>query len=139
MTVILQAFVAIVCVVLLWFVVRLVARGSLLLKYSLLWILLGVAALICALFPQCLFALSSLFGFASPSNFIFFIGLFCLLAIALSLSVIVSRQTVKIKNLTQRLALIEHEASFGQKEQSNVEEVQKPSPGVAALKVSDRH
>ena len=62
-----------------------------------------------ALFPDSIFALSERLGFETPSNFIFFVGLFCLLAIALSLSVIVSKQALMIKNLTQRLALVDHE------------------------------
>ena len=34
-------------------VIRLVSQGKLLLKYSLLWLVLGIVALIIALFPRC--------------------------------------------------------------------------------------
>ncbi|MDM8163009.1 DUF2304 domain-containing protein [Collinsella intestinalis] len=109
MSIVLQLSVAIFCVVLVAYVLRLVAQERLLLKYSLLWLVLAFALLLCAIFPDAIFALSRLFGFVTASNFVFFAGLFCLMAIALSLSVIVSKQTIKIKNLTQRLALIEYE------------------------------
>ena len=109
MSFILQAVVAVFCVVMLAYVVILVARERLLLKYSLLWLVLCIALLFVALFPQVLFGLSEALGFEAPSNFIFFVGFFCLMAIVLSLSVIASKQTLKIKNLTQRIALIEYE------------------------------
>lgn len=104
-----QAVAVVFCLLLLAFIVRLVAKERLQLKYSLLWLVLGVLLLVASLFPDALFGISALFGFETPSNFIFFVGLFCLLAIALSLSVIVSKQTLMIKNLTQRIALLDHE------------------------------
>ncbi|HIR91272.1 MAG TPA: DUF2304 domain-containing protein [Candidatus Limicola stercorigallinarum] len=104
-----QAVSVVFCVLLLLFIVRLVARERLQLKYSLLWLMLGILLLAAALFPDTIFALSERLGFETPSNFIFFVGLFCLLAIALSLSVIVSKQALMIKNLTQRLALVDYE------------------------------
>lgn len=97
------------CLLLLYFVVKLVRRGKLQLKYALLWLTLACAILACSLFPQIAFSLTHFFGFETPSNFIFVVGLFFLLAITLSLGVLTSKQTVSIKNLTQRLALLEHE------------------------------
>ena len=111
MSIALRVAVVASCFLLLLFVVRLVARERLLLKYSLLWLALGGVLLISALFPEGVFELSLLFGFENASNFIFFLGLFCLLLISLSLSVIVSKQTVMIKNLTQRIAINEHNGS----------------------------
>lgn len=115
MSVISQVLVIAFCIVLFCYVVHLVARDRLLLKYSLLWFFLAAILLVAALFPNVLFSLSSLLGFEAPSNFIFFLGLFCLMAIALSHSVIVSRQALRIKNLTQRIALLEFELHEGEK------------------------
>lgn len=84
-----------------------VAKGRLLLRYSLLWLFLGLATLLCAVFPEPIFGLAYLLGFNVPSNFILFVAVFFLLAICLSLSVIVSRQQLKLKDLVQRLALVE--------------------------------
>ena len=111
MSIALRLVVVLFCAILLLFVFRLVAREKLMLKYSLLWLFLVVAVMLCAIYPNGIFAIAKIFGFANPSNFIFFLGLFCLLAISLSLSVIVSKQTMRIKNLTQRLALLEHSIS----------------------------
>lgn len=43
------------------------------------------------------------------TNFVFFLGLFLLLAFLPMLSVIATKQAANIKNLTQRLAIIEKE------------------------------
>lgn len=102
-----QVFVVAFCIILLCYVAHLIGKGRLLLKYSLLWIGLAVILVICAVFPDAIFLFANSFGFETPSNFIFFLGLFCLMAIVLSLSVIVSRQALRIKNLTQRIALLE--------------------------------
>ncbi|WP_324248894.1 DUF2304 domain-containing protein [Eggerthella lenta] len=88
---VLQIVAIVLCVAFFAYVVHLVARERLLLKYSLLWMALTIAILLCALFPQPLYSISSLLGFETPSNFIFFIGLFFLLAISLSLSSIASK------------------------------------------------
>lgn len=91
------------------YVLRLVARGRLLLKYSLLWLLLCLALLVCALFPGIVYTVSGLFGILAPSNFVFLVAIAILFVIALSLSVVVSKQVNSIKNLTQHVAILEKE------------------------------
>lgn len=102
----LQVFVIAFCIVFFLYVLHLVAQDKLLLKYSLLWLLLTVLLLFFSVCPGLVYHFSKFFGFETASNFIFFVGLFCLLAISLSLSVILSQQTLKIKNLTQAIALL---------------------------------
>jgi hypothetical protein len=103
----LRLAIIIACIVFLVAVSRQVAHGKLLLKYSLLWMTLAVASILVALFPGPLFAVSSALGFETPSNFVFFVALFFLLAICLSLSIIASKQALRIKDLVQQEALIE--------------------------------
>lgn len=86
-----------------------VAKGNLLLRYSLLWLALGILAIVFAVFPQPLFNLAYFLGFNVASNFVLFVAIFFILAICLSLSVIASKQQVKIKNLAQRIAVLENE------------------------------
>ena len=109
MNIILRVLIAVIFVVFLVCVLKLVSRDRLLLKYSLLWILLCVVGLVCDLFPDLVFWVSSLTGFISPSNFIFLISIALLLAISLSLSVAVSRSVITNKNLVQSVALLEKE------------------------------
>ena len=103
---IMQIFIIAICFIFVVYIVYLIKRKKLLLKYSLLWLALSVVAGLCALFPGPLFSLAQLLGFETASNFIFVIGFFFLLAICLSLSVIASRQTEYIKTLVQDLAIL---------------------------------
>ncbi len=100
-------------------VVYQIAKGRLLLRYSFLWLLLALVALICALFPQPLFSLAYFLGFNVASNFVLFVAIFLLLLICLSLSVIVSRQQEKIKNLIQDVALLKNEMEKGDDEEGS--------------------
>lgn len=111
MSIILQTVIVIVCVLMLAYVFYLIANERLLLKYSLLWLILAIVVLISALFPNIVFRISNIFGFVTASNFIIVVGIFCTLALSLSLSVIVSKQSIMIKNLVQRLAIDEHDMS----------------------------
>jgi hypothetical protein len=103
----LRIIVIIACMAFMVLVCRQVALRHLMLKYSLLWLSLAVMVMLVALFPDIVYSVSSLLGFEAPSNFVFFVAMFFLLAISLSLSVVASRQTDKIKNLVQNLALLE--------------------------------
>lgn len=115
----LQIILVLVCVIFLVLVFRLVAKGRLQLKYSLMWMLLALVLLICAIFPQIVFWASDLLGFDAPSNFIFFIGLFSLMLIALSLSMIVSWQARYIRSLVQTVALLEKKSRDGSNTDEN--------------------
>lgn len=109
MSLAIRIILAVSSVIFLIYVLKLVAKGKLLLKYSLLWLVLGIILLLCAVFPGIVLSLSGLIGFVSPSNLVFLAAIGILLAVSLSLSVIASRQVIAIKNLTQRLALLESE------------------------------
>ncbi len=90
-------------------VLRLVSQGKLLLKYSLLWLVLGVVALIIALFPSVAGSLSHTLGFGLTSNFVFFVVLALLGVICMALTVIVSWQARDIRSLVQQMALLKKE------------------------------
>lgn len=112
MTTALQILMIFSCLILVVYVVHLVKHERLQLRYSLLWLALAVIMLACALFPKPLFSIATALGFESPASFIFFAGLILLLLISLSLSSIVSKQMLAIKNLTQKIALLEHQLNL---------------------------
>ena len=60
-------------------------------------------------FPQIIFSISGFFGFHTPSNFVFAVGMLVLLVIALGLSMVASWQSNYIRHLVQKAALLEHE------------------------------
>ncbi len=77
------------------------------LRYTLLWIFSGIVMGIMLLFPQAFRAFINLLGITSTMNglFVFFIGV--LIMLCMSLTAIVSRQTNKLRTLTQELAILE--------------------------------
>lgn len=109
MGIVLQIFLVVLSLAFCTYIVLMVKRGKLLLRYSLLWLLLGIVILVCSIFPQPVIALSELLGFDVPANFVFIVGLFFLLAICMSLTRIVSKQSRAIRNLVQQIAIYEHD------------------------------
>ncbi len=105
----LRLCVGVVCLLMFIYVLSLVKKERLMLRYSLLWLALASVLMLCAVFPGPVFEIAKIFGFLTASNFIFVLGFVFLLLIALSLSAVVSKQTISIKNLTQRIALLEKE------------------------------
>ena len=105
----LQFAIVVACILLAFYVIRLVLTGKLQLRYSLLWLALSAVLLFFGLFPQPLFSVASFFGFVTSSNFIFVVGFLFVILILLSLSTIVSTQAEAIQNLPQKIALLEKE------------------------------
>ena len=84
----------------------LIAQRKLQLKYSLTWFFLLALILIIALVPAPFFVLAAWCGFEASSNMLFFIGMFILMSICLSLSVIARKNANDIRRLTQTVALL---------------------------------
>ena len=105
MSIFLRIFAIVVSLVFIWFVLYMIRKERFLLKYSFLWLVMGLLGFFAALFPEWVFALSGLFGFESPSNFLFFVCVVFLMATSLTLCAIVSRQTKRITNLVQVVSI----------------------------------
>lgn len=105
MSILLRIFAAVVSLLFTWFVLYMIRKEKFLLKYAFLWLVMGVLGFLAALFPGWVFSLSWLFGFESPSNFLFFVCVIFLMATSLVLCAIVSRQTKRITNLVQVISI----------------------------------
>lgn len=77
------------------------------LKYTLLWLAAGLIMGIMIFFPQLLVRFVRTLGIESNMNGLFVLCLSFILAILMSLTSIVSRQTTKIRLLIQQLAILE--------------------------------
>lgn len=62
---------------------------------------------IIALFPQIIYVFVKLIGIQTPVNGLYAICIFMMMLILISLTSIVSKQTERIKNLTQYIAILE--------------------------------
>lgn len=88
-------------------VLRLLKKGWLTLKYSLLWLLMGVVMAILVIFPHLLKIICDALGIVYGMNGLFTCAIVFLLMLSMALTAIVSKQTDRIKNLVQESALLE--------------------------------
>lgn len=82
-------------------------RRSLVLRYTLLWMLSGLVLLIFLLFPQVVLGLGELIGVSNPVNAVFLLFAGFSLLLSLSLTSIVSKLSSQNRTLTQRAALLD--------------------------------
>ena len=102
-----QIIVGIIVLLALGVIINMIRQKKLELRYALSWLGVGVAILILDCFPQLITWLSRKVGIASPVNMLFFFGFCFSLMIIFVLTVAMSRMSIRIKELTQELALFE--------------------------------
>lgn len=91
------------------FILYVIKKQKLLLKYSLLWLASSFLMLICILFPSFLNLLCKILEIELVSNLVFLIGFLILLVLTFVLTIIVSEQKNKIVVLTEEIAIIKKE------------------------------
>lgn len=82
-------------------------KKELALKYTLLWLIAGVVLGIMVIWPHTLTWFIHLLGITDNMNGLFILCIAFLMMILMSITSIVSRQTEKIKNLTQTISKME--------------------------------
>ncbi len=98
-----------VSVLLMLVIFELVRKRRLREEYSWLWLLAGGVIMIAAFIPfEGLLFLAQSMGSANPPAAIFFLGFIAGLFLCLQFSVRLSRMTEQVKNLGQKIALLEH-------------------------------
>lgn len=75
------------------------------LQFSLYWILAAAVLFLFAIFPDIVYFISGIIGIKTPSNFIFFACIIWLIAMNLFLTIIISKQAEKIKEIIQKVSL----------------------------------
>lgn len=106
MSVRIQIFIIVVCVIFFLYVANLLRKKKIDFKYALGWLALGLIILFLAAFPNVLAWISTQIGIASPVNMLFFFGLCLSLCMIFSQSVSLSRANDSIKKLAQELAIL---------------------------------
>lgn len=86
-----------------------IKNQKLALQYSLSWLMLILILMIVVLFPELLYKVSELAGVELPINMVFFLGFIFTLLIIYNLTAAVSKMANEIKDLTQKIALMEKE------------------------------
>jgi len=88
-------------------IINMIRKKALALRYALAWLLEGFGTLILDLFPDVMMGLAKFMGIEVPSNMLFFLGFCFALIIIFVLTIAVSRMSIRIKSLTQEMALYE--------------------------------
>ncbi|MCM1103151.1 MAG: DUF2304 domain-containing protein [Clostridium sp.] len=89
------------------YIIRLIRKRRMELKYALPWLAVSFAALIVDCFPKLLSVLADLLGIATPVNALYLVAFLFSVCLIFALTVIVSRQSERIKQLVQAVALCE--------------------------------
>lgn len=107
-----QIIIAILIVIALSVIVNMIRNKELELRYALSWLIVGIGVLILDIFPQLIEWISHIMGIASPINMLFFVGFCFSLCIIFVLTVAMSRMSIRIKELSQELALYRKEDKY---------------------------
>lgn len=93
-------------VVILAIIITLLMRRHLREKYAVMWLLIGVAMLILALFPDLLGALAGALGVIVPSNLLFALAVALLIGVTLHLSWELSHAEEEIRRVAEEVAIL---------------------------------
>jgi len=102
-----QAFALVLSIGLLIFIVEMVRRRKLREEYSWLWIITAVTILVLSIWFGLLEWLTYLIGAVVPVSTLFMFGIVFLLIINIYFSMKISTLTTQVKNLAQRLAILD--------------------------------
>ncbi len=87
-------------------VVWLVLRGRLNVRFSGLWLMVGLLVAVLAVAPELLTRLSRFLGFSIPSNFLFFIAVVFLSLLSLQVSMSITSLDKKVQRLAEEIAIL---------------------------------
>lgn len=105
---------------------NLVRKEKLELKYVLTWYAVLIGILLLGIFPKTIDVVSHLLGVVTPINALFFFGFVFVTCVLFFLTVVVSRSSIRIKELTQIIAIYQHENNKMKKElETSREKVEK--------------
>ena len=99
-------------------IIYLVKKGKLREEYSWVWFLTGFVILILILWYDLLILLTRLIGAVAPTTTLFIFGIIFLMLIALHSAIKISLMNDKIKNLAQKISLLEAQNSLSDKSNS---------------------
>ena len=102
----LRLILAIAIVLFILVMINFIKKDNISIKYSLVGLASGLLSIIVILIPNLLEFLCQLLGFELVSNMIFMIAIGVLFAISFSFTIIVSRQTQRIRLLIQEISML---------------------------------
>ena len=108
----LQLFLFIIWAVLFIYLVHRMKVKRTNIRYLLPWLALDIIMIILTAAPGLVGRLSTFLGIEVPSNMLFLLGMIFVTTIIFTMSITISNLTMKVRELTQRLAIYEHDSIF---------------------------
>lgn len=101
--------ISLICALVIYFALILLflKRRDISLKYTLLWLFAGAFMGILVIWPESLIKITQAIGIESSMNGLFILAIAFVIAILMSITSIVSKQSDKIRSLTQTIAMME--------------------------------
>jgi hypothetical protein len=103
----LKIFVVLIGLAIFLGIIELVRRRKLREEYSFIWLVIGFVLVLIAIESDILTYLSELVGITLPANTLFFLTLIFVMLLCLYFSLRISALTTQVKNLAQRIALLQ--------------------------------
>lgn len=88
-------------------IIHYLKKGMLDLKYTLVWIAIGVFLLLMVMFPNIILFIKRISGIESNMNALYIMLIAFLMLISMTLTAIVSRASLKIRYMVQEIAMLE--------------------------------
>ncbi len=104
----LRVVLALILLIGLGFLISLIKKRKLDLKYSIVWLLLPIVIFIIIIIPGLLEWMAAALGIYDVMNMVFFLGFIFVIAVIFSLTVAISKMADSIRQLTQKVALEEY-------------------------------
>ena len=108
MTIRQKIFCVLVVIMYFVFLFNMIKKKNMLLRYSLMWMFAGAMFAVFALFPELLDFVANVMGFNATSNLLFTVCIAAGMLVVMGLTVIVSFQKIRLKQLSQAIALLEN-------------------------------
>ena len=109
-------------VLILLFILNMIRKRKLELKYALVWLIVLIALLVLVCVPEKLKEIAESLGIYSPTNMIFFFGFVFALIIIFVLTVTVSRLSARIRRLAQIVAMMnEYHGELSEEDKEKLE------------------
>jgi len=114
----LRIIMLVIIVILFVFFVSMLRKQKLDMKYCLVWIIGLLGIFVLCIFPGILDSISDLLGIGTPVFTLFMVCIVFLTCICISLTIVVSRLSDRLRKLTQNIALQEREREIIKKRES---------------------
>lgn len=103
----LRIFLILGSIIVLFYFISMIYKGVLEIKHTLVWFLADIGIILLCIIPTLLKGISRLLGIVEPVNTVFLIGILFLCGIVFYLTVSHSKSAQKIKDLAQKISLLE--------------------------------